>query len=411
MTVHKAVARFRQRIGQAAYQALLTRLRQVNDDIVRCGIVDFEGRKLLTGYSYGEFYDWDLYFENIYLSYYGIDVYCRTNLEVFVDRQLSNGFISRTLVKPRPHQHFKPFMAQLVWLYLRQTNDPAWPDEPMLEKLEKYLDYWLWYCDLDKNGLSVWDSADHSGMDNQMPRADAYGSWTVEGTDLNIYLVRELQAMAKLVERRGLADKARRFRDASRAIRQAVDDLLWDERDGFYYDRNERTGKPIRIKTIAGLLPLWLDHLDAGRAKRLVEEHLLNPDAFWLKYPVASWAKDEPGYDQDATDWGCNWRGTTWIPTNYVLMHGLMRHGYEDTARELAYRTFDLALARNRTTREYYNAETGEGKGLDPFWGWSALAYFMPLECELAYDPTALDDQAMIRLAGELGVRFPDVPD
>jgi len=25
---------------------------------------------VLTGYSYGEFYDWDLYFENLFLTYY-----------------------------------------------------------------------------------------------------------------------------------------------------------------------------------------------------------------------------------------------------------------------------------------------------------------------------------------------------
>ena len=30
--------------------------------------------------------------------------------------------------------------------------------------------------------------------------------------------------------------------------------------------------------------------------------------------------------------------------------------------------------------RKYYDAETGAGCGLDPFWGWSLLAHFMPYE-------------------------------
>jgi hypothetical protein len=38
-------------------------------------------------------------------------------------------------------------------------------------------------------------------------------------------------------------------------------------------------------------------------------------------------------------------------------------------------------------TREYYNAETGTGQGLNPFWGWSTLAYAMLLELEMGTTP------------------------
>jgi hypothetical protein len=50
-------------------QSLRDRLLQLNRDIGTKGLHDFPQslEKLLTGYAYGEFYDWDLYFENIYL--------------------------------------------------------------------------------------------------------------------------------------------------------------------------------------------------------------------------------------------------------------------------------------------------------------------------------------------------------
>ncbi|MBS3734733.1 MAG: hypothetical protein KGY99_07380 [Phycisphaerae bacterium] len=409
MDLQKAVDRFRDRIGSDAYEALLGRLDQANEHIATQGILDFEGRKLLTGYSYGEFYDWDLYFESIYLSYYGVSRFCRVNTEAFLGRQMLNGFVSRTLLDPREHQHFKPFLAQLAVLHARQTQEASWPDEATFDQLAKYVDHWLWYCDLDKNGLCVWDSADHSGMDNQMSRAGAFGSWTVEGVDLNCYLVRELQAMAVLARRLGQSDAARQYERRSEQMWRTIDSVLWDDRDGFYYDRNERTGAPVRVKSVAGLLPLWLDAIPPDKAARLVDDHLRNEQEFWLAYPVASWSRQEPDYDQGADDWGCNWRGTTWIPANYMLMHGLLRHGYEPLARDLAYRTFEMALLRNDVTREYYNAETGEGKGLNPFWGWSCLAYFMPLECEIAYDPMALTDEPAVPLARALGVTFPAV--
>jgi len=39
---------------------------------------------------------------------------------------------------------------------------------------------------------------------------------------------------------------------------------------------------------------------------------------------------------------------------------------------------------------EYYDAETGAGCGLDPFWGWSLLAHFMPYEEASEGDITAI---------------------
>ncbi len=66
---------------------------------------------LLTGYPYNEFYDWDLYFENLYLSYYGVWQYCFTNLKEFLDRDQPDGYVNRSLVKQRDRQQFKPFLT------------------------------------------------------------------------------------------------------------------------------------------------------------------------------------------------------------------------------------------------------------------------------------------------------------
>ena len=66
-----------------------------------------------------------------------------------------------------------------------------------------------------------------------------------------------------------------------------------------------------------------------------------------------------------------------------------LKYGYKDAARKLAEKTFHMVL-QEPATREYYNGETGSGQGLNPFWGWSSLAYVMPVECQLDYDPTDL---------------------
>ena len=82
------------------------------------------------------------------------------------------------------------------------------------------------------------------------------------------------------------------------------------------------------------------------------------------------------------------------MPTNYMIFHGLIHYGFKHVARDLADRTFHMVLDENAVTREYYNAETGGGNGQTQFWGFSALGYVMPLELELGYDPTDLNQRS-----------------
>ena len=93
-------------LGAETFARLRARLRETNALIRERGIREYEGRRLVTGYSSREFYDWDLYFENLYLAAFGVAEFCRSNLEAFLARQLVNGFTARTLLKIRPYQQF-----------------------------------------------------------------------------------------------------------------------------------------------------------------------------------------------------------------------------------------------------------------------------------------------------------------
>jgi hypothetical protein len=78
------------------------------------------------------------------------------------------------------------------------------------------------------------------------------------------------------------------------------------------------------------------------------------------------------------------------MPTNYMVYHGLKRYGFHDLASLLAYRSHQLVKMSG--DREWYDAETGEGCGLDPFWGWSLLGHFMEYEDQNGMDPTSLEN-------------------
>jgi hypothetical protein len=397
-------------IGQDQYKQLLVRLGNLNRDIATKGLYEHAGvdGELLTGYAYGEYYDWDLYFENLYLSYYGVSDFDFTNLKLFLDKQQPDGFVSRTIeiTYPRPTQMFKPFMAQLVVLGASQNgNDYEWLRATYYQRLQKYIDRWFAY-DHDGNGLPTWNSSDASGMDNQISRSGDLESYRDEGVDLACYLFRELQAMQIIAEKLCKSADAKMYGTHAEGLAKAINKVFWNEQDGFYYDRDEKTGKAIKIKSVAGFLPMWAGVASAAQARRLVRNHLLNENEFWMKFPVATYAKSEPDFYEGSRSGECNWRGPAWIPTNYMIFHGLLQYGYNDEARELALRTLRLALVANSVTREFYDSDTGKGNGMNPFWGWSSLAYVMPIDFARRYDPMELHAPVRPLIKSELGLTF-----
>jgi hypothetical protein len=397
-------------IGKDQYKQLLVRITSLNRDIAAKGLHDYPGveGKLLTGYAYGEYYDWDLYFENVYLSYYGVSDFDYTNLKLFLDKQQPDGFVSRTIgiTYPRPTQMFKPFMAQLVVLGASQhSNDYEWLRAGYYLRLQKYIDRWFAY-DRDGNGLPVWNSSDASGMDNQISRSGDLESYRDEGVDLACYLYRELQAMEIVATKLGESADATMYADRAGRLAKAINKVFWNEQDGFYYDRDEKTGKTIKVKSVAGFLPMWAGVASAAQTRRLVRDHLLNENEFWLKFPVATYAKSEPDFYEGSKSGECNWKGPAWIPTNYMIFHGLLQYGYNDEAKELALRTLRLALVANPATREFYDSDTGKGNGMDPFWGWSSLAYVMPIDFARRYNPMELHASVRPLIKSELGLVF-----
>jgi neutral trehalase len=222
-------------------------------------------------------------------------------------------------------------------------------------------------------------------------------------------LIRELRAMAVIATHLGNKADAAAFNQHSDEVARLINSVFWDEKQGMYFDRNEKTGQRVYVKSVTNFMPLFAGAATPERAKRMIHEHLLNPDEFWLKYPVASYARTEPDYYQGSYH-ECNWRGPTWVPTNYMIFQGLRDYGYHQEARELARRLFHMAVVWNPILREYYNAESGDGLGQTRFWGFTALYYGMLLESYTDYNAASLDKPLHPLITQELGVKFPELP-
>ena len=363
------------------------------DSLMKKGVLQEPDTKkfYFTGYDYKTLYDWDQYFESIVEIYMGWpDEYIKNGVTIFLDHQKEDGMIVRSVPGNEFHnqEHLKPFLCQISLLVFDHFSDTAWLSENYFNRLKKYLDYWLIQMDKDKNGLSEWMSAPHTGMDNQHERAGWWGDRISEGVDLNCYLVREMRAFARIADMKGQPKIAEKYRQDADRKAELIRTLLWDEKQGFFYDHRYKGNALIPVKSISGFAPLWAGVATPEQARRIIFGQLMNPSEFWSAWPVPALARSEPGYSekQMANDLGCSWRANTWISTNYMVYHGLKNYGYDQLADVLAYKTEELM--KNAGDREYYHSESGTGTGLNPFWGWSLLGYFFIYESKSKIDIT-----------------------
>lgn len=378
--------------------------------------------------SYGEnLYDWEHYFDTIALAYFLPDTYAVNGLRMFLHNQRQDGFIPRHIrgterkaAMPdalsefervgrawemyESEEHCKPFLCQSALLIARARGDVSWLSQTEFEQLKRYLDHWLTAWDPDGNGLSVWSSAAHSGADTQHRRMGSWRGRFCEGVDLNCYLYRECLAAAALAAALGRGGDAAHFGAAALRKSEKIQDLLWCEEEGFFFDRDARTGKRIDVKTAATFIPLWAGVATERQARILVERHLKNPDEFWTPFPVAAYARSEPDYAQryvppPGSDMvhslipdHANWNGGMWPHWNYLIAHGLANYGYKAEAQHIAAR-FVEATQCEGGPYEWYNAETGQGLGVHPFWaGASILGVILGTELNLGFEPASIGD-------------------
>jgi hypothetical protein len=156
------------------------------------------------------------------------------------------------------------------------------------------------------------------------------------------------------------------------SITAALVDRLYDERRGLFLDEAQPGGMRPGVETWAALAPLALPDLPEAIGRRLVEEHLLQRDRFWLPVPPPSVAATEPSFTPGRGP-GLRrryWRGPTWINAAWLLWMGLVRLGYSEPAATLAEAIANAV--RSQGLREYVNPYTGEGLGATDF-AWSTL--------------------------------------
>ena len=201
-------------------------------------------------------------------------------------------------------------------------------------------------------------------------RIPALDVFTWEDVMVNAIYADGLRCLAKLT---AIADDAvvekLEFQDRAERVRRALEAKCWDDDAGVFWDLAGWDERPAKTLTFSSLFPIILEDLDPVKAKRLVDDHLINEREFWLPYPIPSVSASEPTFDPECLT-ETTWRGPTWVNVNWYLYWGLRAHGRRDVASELAERT--IRMIEHGGFREFYDPRTGKGEGAIDF-GWTTL--------------------------------------
>jgi len=185
--------------------------------------------------------------------------------------------------------------------------------------------------------------------------------FAVEELTFNCIFIRANEILKKIAKTAGvdLPEKLLINMERSRAALEE----LWHEPSGQYLSRSMISGELIQEPSIACLMPLYAGCITKGRAEKLMKQ-LKERSQFHTDWPVPSVPQNSSFFNPIKY-----WQGPSWVNTNWLLIDGLERSGYQDEANQLKQNT--LKMVADGDFVDYFNSLTGEPSGAKNF-SWTA---------------------------------------
>jgi alpha,alpha-trehalase len=358
----------------------------------RHGLLYLPHPYVVPGGRFNEMYGWDSYFIQVGLLRDNESVLARHMIDNFIYEIEHYGSVlnaNRTYYLTRSQP---PFLTQMILGVYRRTRDRAWLSRTV-PAIEKYYRYWTTGAHLvSATGLSryydlgegpapevVSDERDAQGRTHYERVKEYYRTHEVKDYDISLYYDRERDELTPLFYkgdrsmRESGFDPSSRFgpfsvdiirynpvclnsllyrmeldaaeilnllgreRDARRWMRRAaerkrkVNDLMWDERDGLYYDYNYAEKRVRRYPFVTTVYPLWVGIASPRQAAR-VRSNL-------RRFERAG------GLQTSTNVSGSQWDAPFgWAPMQMIAVEGLRRYGYAREADRIAAKFLSTVL-------------------------------------------------------------------
>ena len=326
---------------------------------------------------------WDSCFMVMFGKYAGHIFDFQKTLDNFYSHQHKDGYITRQLFQSEDGARFSKddpastgpnIFPWAEWEYYCITKD----EERLGKVFPVLLAYhkWLQLNRTWQNGL-YWTTGLASGMDNQ-PRvpegysplcSHAFMAWL----DACCQQYISADILIKIAGVIGREDDTEWLKEEKELLEKAINENMWDDKDAFYYDML-RDGSLNHVKSVGAYWTLLAGLVSDERADRFIS-HLDNEKEFKRPFRIPTLSADHPEYQE----YGDYWRGSVWAPTNYMVLKGLDKYGYNSLAYDIACNYLENIVEvfkKDGTLYENYSPEHIEkgNHSQNEFVGWTGLA-------------------------------------
>jgi len=281
---------------------------------------------------------WDSAFHAMTIVHYNQEA-AKKALFSMLKQTKEDGFMPHFITPTGNSEVTQPcVMSYGTWYVYEVTKDKEFLKQ-CLPYLEKYLKYDIKNRDKNNNGLLEWITepdnpkckCGESGLDNS-PRFDFDDD--MDAVDFSTYLALDSMYLSKIYKELGNLDKANEWMNIHNNVTKKINDLMWDEETGVYYDRLF-SGKLTKVLTPTSFFPMFANVPSKVQAEKMVKT-LTNKELLWTTNPVSTISQKDPRFCNDM------WRGGVWLNCNFFIIEGLMNYGYIDLANQLRNITLDF---------------------------------------------------------------------
>lgn len=222
------------------------------------------------------------------------------------------------------------------------------------------------FCEWDSghdNSPRVRPHLPHDCPDNDARRCPDVPGLPWLAPDLSATVYGGRIALAEMARLLGKQDKAQQWNDRAALIQRAMLEHLFDEEDGFFYDRDAQ-GQFVRVRGDVITRVLCEHVVDQTLFERIYDQHVHSPARFWTPYPLPSIAIDDPKFVKDLPD--NSWGGASQALTALRTPRWFEHYGkFVDHAHLMT--QWVNALGRSPAFRQQINPWTGESRFSDGY--------------------------------------------
>jgi hypothetical protein len=282
-----------------------------------------------------------------------------------------------------------PVLAWSAWVSYRRHPDTEFLKQ-VYPSLCRFADWWTAHRDVNRDGMCEYRHSPAAGQPYVEKFARFESGWDTSvrwdsgcsnknAVDLNCFLVVQYRCLGHMAHVLSLLPDEKRWQQKASTLAALINEKLWDEKTGLYFDYDIDRGKLSDVKSPAAFFPLWARIAPKERADAMVR-NLQDRQLFWPSLPAVVY--NHPEYRAEEY-----WRGPTWINLYYLVLSGVQQYGYSKVAQEMKDHILST-LAGNAHIGEYYNSRTGESIGAQQY-GWTSafiLEMLLDRESECAWE-------------------------